>query len=306
MKINHILFVANKSLLVMDDPAFLHAVKIAKHNHADICVLMAINDNDIPGFEILSQTSFDKVKADFLNTAYEQLQLQVPEIATTEIHVKIRVGIEFIEIIKESVEGNYDLIVKTPELQQSTISSLDLHLVRKSQVPLLLERHFTYDSSNTIVCAIDLTLEQHESGQAFNDRLMATTSEMAASLNMQITVISCWSMSGEEYLHNNPFMSVKGLDLNNLCALEEDKHKELQKSFLTRYPDCEAILIKGEPDTTITRYMNTNRQSMLVMGSSTHTGVMGYLIGNNAENIILNTRASLMTIKPAGFISPVF
>jgi universal stress protein E len=42
-----------------------------------------------------------------------------------------------------------------------------------------------------------------------------------------------------------------------------------------------------------------------VMGTLGRTGIPGFFIGNTAEEILQTTHASVLAIKPTGFVSPV-
>ena len=44
---------------------------------------------------------------------------------------------------------------------------------------------------------------------------------------------------------------------------------------------------------------------LVVMGTVGRTGIPGFVIGNTAEQILNQIDCSVLTIKPAGFISPV-
>jgi universal stress protein E len=42
-----------------------------------------------------------------------------------------------------------------------------------------------------------------------------------------------------------------------------------------------------------------------VMGTISHTGIEGILIGNTAETILHRIDCSVLAVKPEGFITPV-
>jgi len=41
------------------------------------------------------------------------------------------------------------------------------------------------------------------------------------------------------------------------------------------------------------------------MGTVARTGILGCLMGNTAENIVVELKCSLLALKPGGFVSPV-
>ena len=44
---------------------------------------------------------------------------------------------------------------------------------------------------------------------------------------------------------------------------------------------------------------------LVVMGSIGRTGIPGFIIGNTAEDMMQAINASILAVKPAGFVSPV-
>ncbi len=44
---------------------------------------------------------------------------------------------------------------------------------------------------------------------------------------------------------------------------------------------------------------------LIVMGTKGRTGIPGLIIGNTAENVLQRTKASVLAVKPNGFVSPV-
>jgi nucleotide-binding universal stress UspA family protein len=44
---------------------------------------------------------------------------------------------------------------------------------------------------------------------------------------------------------------------------------------------------------------------LIVMGTVGRTGIPGFFIGNTAEEVLQTTTASILAVKPEGFISPV-
>lgn len=300
-----ILFVANRGLLVMDDPAFTRSIALAEKAKAQITVLSVLSESDVPGFDTLNEPTVTTIEKDFVEQALVFTRQQIPLKFQNKTDVKVRIGLPFFEIIKESIEGRFDLIVKSRELQQQTLSSLDLHLMRKSQVPVYIDYKSHEMAVKNITCAIDLRLEQSSDGQALNDKIMLVADRLATLLDLEISIISCWEISGEAYLHQTPLMDTDNLDLANLSSLEAAKNRELMKAFITRCGTYKHHLIKGDAGLIIPQFVQVNRPQVLIMGGLTHTDVPGYLIGNTAENIALNTYSGLVIVKPDNFISPV-
>ena len=44
---------------------------------------------------------------------------------------------------------------------------------------------------------------------------------------------------------------------------------------------------------------------LIVMGTGASSGIPGLIIGNTAEHVLQSTRASVLAVKPTGFVSPI-
>jgi nucleotide-binding universal stress UspA family protein len=64
-------------------------------------------------------------------------------------------------------------------------------------------------------------------------------------------------------------------------------------------------LLKGEPRALIPELVQRERIDLIVMGTVCRTGIPGFLIGNTAENVLQHVDTSVLTVKPAGFVTPV-
>ncbi|MEW8584193.1 MAG: universal stress protein, partial [Candidatus Thiodiazotropha sp.] len=63
--------------------------------------------------------------------------------------------------------------------------------------------------------------------------------------------------------------------------------------------------VKGEPSTVIHQISDRLNADLIVMGTVGRSGIPGLFIGNTAEEVLQNTRASILAVKPPSFVSPV-
>lgn len=305
MHFNKILFIASKSILVMDDPAFNFCIRMAKKNNSHIEVLLVIDETDIPGYGVFSEEKSKYITDEVITGSYKRLEIQLPDTKILSTGVKVRFGINFIEIIKESIEGNYDLIIKSQDSAFNSLHSIDLHLLRKTQVPLWIVRNQGAVASNTVAAAIDLDLEQDDDTGTINDSVISLAKSLAISLGWRVKVVSCWKVNGEDSFRNIPFFKLNNIELSEIMSLEENKYKELMKNFLAKHNLYEYSLLRGETAESISNFINLTQPNVLVMGTFSRTGIKGYLIGNTAEDVMLSVNGSIATIKLPEFISPV-
>lgn len=302
----NILFLAHDDILVMDDPAWITSLEMARSNEGKITILRVVENKDVPAYGTLSNGVVEQIKDELMSRIRIQIYSQVENISGIEVTICIKSGIEFIEVIKESLRGDYDLITKVQEFYSNEFSSLDFHLLRKSKVPVWIFRHLHGRSYNSIVAAIDLSLEQTDEGRRINSRIMEFAKITADNFDVDFDIISCWSVNGENELYNNPFIKLIDTSVSEIIDLEESKYLGFMHEFKCKHgEDINIKLIKGNPIEEIPKYVNRNRYDILVMGTVARTGLSGYFIGNTAENIIKSISSSVITIKPENFETPI-
>ena len=88
---------------------------------------------------------------------------------------------------------------------------------------------------------------------------------------------------------------------------EEQANLDLQKALIAKYDDVdvEGHLLKGEAVDIIPKFSSDNEIDVVVMGTVARSGIPGLLIGNTAETILHTIDASVITLKPRGFESPI-
>ena len=64
-------------------------------------------------------------------------------------------------------------------------------------------------------------------------------------------------------------------------------------------------LLRGDPTVVIPQQVKELDADLLSIGTTSRTGVSGWLIGNTAEAILSRIECSVVTLKPEGFVSPV-
>jgi nucleotide-binding universal stress UspA family protein len=64
-------------------------------------------------------------------------------------------------------------------------------------------------------------------------------------------------------------------------------------------------LVKEEASSAIHQLSESLNADLIVMGALGRNGIPGLFIGNTAEEVLQNTRVSIMAVKPPSFVSPV-
>ncbi len=62
MNIKRVLYVANKDILVIDDPAFTRCVDLHRSSGCYVEILMVVEEKDIPGLGVYSDDKYNVIK----------------------------------------------------------------------------------------------------------------------------------------------------------------------------------------------------------------------------------------------------
>jgi nucleotide-binding universal stress UspA family protein len=77
------------------------------------------------------------------------------------------------------------------------------------------------------------------------------------------------------------------------------------KQFAGRLDGVGVELVQGDPEGAVARFVESHGVDLVVMGTLARTGIPGLLMGNTAERVLHRLRASVLAVKPPGFVSPV-
>jgi len=245
-----------------------------------------------------------------------------PFVSRIDIKAFVLVGTPFLEIIKEVLRHDHDLVIKSPEnisWLDRMFGSDDMHLLRKCPCPVWLVKPSTSNTYRRILAAIDVDTDHPSDELAKRHKLNIQILEMAVSQALsdfaELHVVHAWQAIGES-LFLNPFIDNSEAEVGEY--IEETRHlhdQELEKLIneVTVKKNAEAgkflspqkHLIKGLPQKEIPLLVNKLGVDLVVMGTVARTGIPGFFIGNTAETILSQINCSVLAVKPADFVSPV-
>lgn len=229
-------------------------------------------------------------------------------------NVKILEGVPFIETIKEALRGNNGVIIK---MAQSDISpkerlfgSMDMHLMRKSPLPVLILKPKQTELPRKMLVPIDVTHDPDN--QKFNRTIVDLAGFAAERFSSEVHLLAVWRLEGEETMRNSQFLKVKEADIEAMIErIESNTRSSLEtfaaylKGTFSLVSEPQIHLAKGHANIAIPRFAQENDIELIVMGTIGRTGIPGLFIGNTAEAVLSNVDCSVLTTKPVGFITPV-
>ena len=213
-RFSNILFVVNSD--ADDSAAFAKTVELARNNQARITVLGIIDATEETKRELAAG------KSPLLNSIFESKTEQVQALldaARTEnlqCEMKILAGIGFIEIIREVMEHQRDLVVKsihtTGSIVDRMLGGIDMKLLRKCPCPVWLIKSTQQQGFKEILVGLDYQPD-NDLVDKLNKQLLEMSSSLALAEFSELHIIHAWSLPHESY-YRSPRSGFSSSDLD--------------------------------------------------------------------------------------------
>lgn len=289
--------------------ALHQAFVFANQQSAHVTLLVVIKElAEFKDIYHISGTALDILDkaTEFYHQAMEDhvqtLTKQYPQITFL---VKVRVGIPYIEIIKEANESQSSMVIidshREDREEACQRGSNTLNLMRKSETPIWSIATHSAPIKN-VVAAIDLTNQDY---QDFNKQLIALAHEFCASINASLTFCHVWKLESEGFLRD--WSGYKDIDIALLSQKMRQERMERLKVLLAPHEKnsvpMQVELLEGETRQVLPQYVSDNGIDLVILGSMSRTGISGFVMGNTAESMINQLNCSVITMKPDSFKS---
>lgn len=216
-------------------------------------------------------------------------------------------GRDFIEIIRRVLRDEHDIVVKSANRAAHSFDSSDFHLIRKCPRPVWLVKDSQPVIGDNIAACVDLMQEGTEEGRQLNRLILTLATGLAALVNKNVQVVTCWALYGESMFRNNVSLGMTAGKLDKLLVKTEQARREALETLLEEFSDKPTVshLIKGQAIECLPAFMHEHDIHTVVMGTVGRTGLPGLLIGNTSETVLQQIDSSAITVKPDGFETPV-
>ncbi len=293
-----------------DRKSLKRAVDLAKRNNADLSLLevLDVSDREISRLnskligrdvgKLLVEDRIAGIDALLIETDFSLKRLDVVS------------GVPFIKIIQHVHRYSFDLVITAAEgtrgLKQKIFGTTTLHLMRKCPCPLWVLKPFGDITYKNILAAVD-PFEADNVQENLNRKIMELATSMAEIEKADLHVVHVWDVVGESLLLKRGGMTQGAV--NTMIAEEKAEHRKALEDLVMEHP-VQGIrrkyhLFRGNPGEIIPEYASEKGIDLVVMGTVSRHGIAGLLIGNTAEQVIQRVNASVLTLKPLGFITPV-
>lgn len=318
----NILFVANPDANpeTHDMAAFTKAISVANNNQAKLVIAGLVDSLQLPAGIADADIMHDAM----VTERQQQLQALIHEaenkklINGAKIETEVLVGPVFIEVIRDVLRNQRDLVIKSVESSQGILwplfSGTDMKLLRKCPCPVWLAKTDQQHSYRDILVALDYEPDNPEN-DALNQRLLEVATAQALADFGQLHIVHAWHLPHEQFLRS-PRGEYTEAKIEQMGQEQEAAHRRWLEQLVDKHctslaPETAKFLqpqlhiIKGDPKTVVPECAKDLNAELAIIGTVARTGIPGFIIGNTAEAILNRINCSVLAIKPAGFISPV-
>jgi universal stress protein E len=308
-RFRNILIKVNKQTEPELDIAVIRGIELARRTGAKVTLFDVVEPLESIVRCYIDIVSPEELTEFIVEQRLDQLTELAQQLQSKDVKVtpQVCIGKNFIEIIKAVINRKSDLLIKVANDCEQSFDSNDFHLIRKCAIPVWIIKTTQSNSINKILAAVDLSMEQHAEGRAQNRMIMDIASSLSKFEKAKLTVLSCWQLYGEQALKHGAFARVSTDKIDELLKVEENEYKDSLEILVSEYANSnfEQCLEKGSPKLLIPKYANSHEIDTVVMGTLSRSGIPGFLIGHNSETVLQRINSSVITLKPAGFLSPV-
>jgi len=293
-----------------DQPTLERGALLAKDNRARLTIVHPVKP--IPaGWEplIVGHKSVD-VQELVLQEHEARLKDAAKSVRSIGVRAATRllIGEPFLEIIRDVIEHDRDLVILTAEgeggMKDRLFGSTSTKLMRQCPGPVLVLKPARKKSFRRILAAIDPEVTG-DNRDTLNGVILELASSLSAREGADLHIVHAWTVIGESLLRKRGGMYAA--EMNRHVLREARRRRKLVENLLTRHSvsRSQVHLLKGESSIVIPQLVTKLGIDVLVMGTVCRTGVPGFIIGNTAERVLGAVDCSVFTVKPEGFVSPV-
>lgn len=301
-------------------PALDRAVALAENDQARLAVATVIpRVSTVRPFAESIQAAMVREREALMGSLVE------PHRQGLDIEQRILIGTSFIEVIREVLRSEHDLVIKCPEAPSwlgRLFAGDDMHLLRKCPCPVLLVKPSSPRSYDVILAAVDVDdlypPRELNTRYLLNSRILELAAALALAESADLHVVHAWT-SMAELADGLVFSS----DVSRVEMASSVGHEQLQQQHLleqlvrdtkirSRAPRdannsvrLRTHLLKGAARREIPALAKRLGADCIVMGTVGRTGVRGLIMGNTAETILEQIDCAVLAIKPQGFATPV-
>ncbi len=218
-----------------------------------------------------------------------------------QVDLHIDEGKAWVAIVKRVLHEDIDLVMigtrshEAFQLDEQLLGSVAMKLLRNCPCSVWVCRPGSEIYPKTIVAATDLS-------PAVGHKVLEYGAFLAEQHEAQLHVVHAYRLSWSLELWQD----------SALLARKTHEREEVIRATLREMlqpfklePTPRLVIKHSGPAETITSEVDRIDPDVVVMGTVSRSGISGILVGNTAERLMGRIRRSMLTVKPADFVTPV-
>jgi universal stress protein E len=293
IKMRELLVIADQS--GNTNPAFIHALEIAKNTGAKIEFVGFVHAAGVDSSELLSQSEKRKVHHKFIDDKLTQMESFLEGVDLDGVRVNADVVWErsFERwVVARCAQKSFNMIFKTGHRSESmTHSPSDWQLMRHCPDPVMIVGEKPWHEGGTILAALDLSSNSEES-LTLNEELLRYSFILAKATNSKVH--ACYSIALPSALVGFDFFDSDDYEKKMKESIDPIIAKLIKDGGLNK----ETLhTVSGKPSKEILRIANKIDADIVVMGNKTRVSLRGRLLGNTAKSVLHDVKADVVVVK---------
>jgi len=291
-----------------DHPIVDEAAEIAQHNGATLKIVdvvpqfpwtvrLSMNDHEHMR-ELIGQEKREKLDA--LAAPFREQKI--------EVETKVLEGKTSVEIIREVLRGEHDLLLRVAKGSDSRhrgfFGNTGIRLLRKCPCAVWLVTPATTPKFQHVLGCVDPSTGDQLDAE-LNDNVFELASSISQYHGGRFSIVHAWSIWNEQMIKRR----MQPAEFEEMEMKNRDQIVNLLDQFLEKHDSnvrADNIhLLKGEAPTAIPHFVQENGVDLVVMGTVARSGLSGMIMGNTAEQILNGIWCSVLALKPSGFVCPI-
>ncbi|MCY7293871.1 universal stress protein UspE [Alteromonas sp. a30] len=304
-----------KKILAVIDPTVQkqksldRAIELAQKTNGNITAFLSIYDFSYDLTTMLSLDERETMKQALLDDKVEWVtNLIAAKKGDNNLEIDIKVvwhNRPYESIIIESIQGNYDLIVKGTHkhdtLKSVIFTPTDWHLMRKAPTSVLLVKEHDWPINGQVLAAVNVGTED-DAHRQLNDKVTKVAHEMANVLQANVHLVNSYPGTPVNIAIEIPEFDPQGYN-ESVKNYHNKSMTEHAQQFQVALENCHVK--EGLPEDVIPNVAKEIDAELVIIGTIGRHGISAALIGNTAEHVIDMLDCDILALKPDGFESPV-
>jgi nucleotide-binding universal stress UspA family protein len=209
-------------------------------------------------------------------------------------------------LIQEVQRSSPDLLIRSHGRDLAAgprpFGATDMELLRRCPCPVWLIGPSAPRIPWRILAAVHAN-PGDETEQALNATILEWALTLKELGGAQLSVLQAWTAFGASVLRSRMSSEEFGTYVEKARQAEEEALEQFLVPFRDRLRDASVALAPGEPQDAIGRFVESHGIDIVVLGTVARSGITGILMGNTAERVLQRLRASVLAVKPPGFVA---